>query len=142
MWQTTLYLTDSHLHLIREHLDSEPDQEVCGLIGGVWQPFDRIAIAKTVIAIPNISETPRVRYYMNPESQIRAMLDFEKDGWELIGVYHSHPRGDPIPSPTDIAESFYPDVIYLIGVPGGHLKAWRIVGDQVTPVTLEIQKID
>jgi proteasome lid subunit RPN8/RPN11 len=41
----------------------------------------------------------------------------------IIGVYHSHPLGDPVPSPTDIAEAMYPDWIYVIvGLKGGRAR--------------------
>jgi proteasome lid subunit RPN8/RPN11 len=46
----------------------------------------------------------------------------ENSGNEMIAIYHSHPNGPPVPSPTDIRESGYPDSYYLIWHPVGH--AW------------------
>ncbi len=33
---------------------------------------------------------------------------------ELLGIYHSHPQTENIPSPTDIARAYYPDAIHFI----------------------------
>ncbi len=33
---------------------------------------------------------------------------------EILGVYHSHPAGDARPSPTDLADAFYPDWVQVI----------------------------
>jgi proteasome lid subunit RPN8/RPN11 len=38
----------------------------------------------------------------------------EAQGLEMVGIYHSHPHGPDSPSPTDIAEAYYPDAVYLI----------------------------
>ena len=127
-----------HLQMIRQTIEAAPEQEICGLIGGVWQPFPRFAIAHQVIPIKNIAENPAVRYQMEPKAQVNAMLGFEKSGWELVGIFHSHPHGPAAPSPTDLADWTYPDAVYLIGVPGGELAAWRNVGGKLMTVTLEI----
>ncbi len=53
-------------------------------------------------------------------------------GEELFGIYHSHPVSVAFPSPTDRAESFYPDAVYVLvsmrsAVP--ELRAFRIAAD-------------
>ena len=35
-------------------------------------------------------------------------------GLDLLGFYHSHPHSVPVPSPTDLAESTYPDALQII----------------------------
>jgi proteasome lid subunit RPN8/RPN11 len=139
MLQTTLKLSADHQKFLRQHIDSDGQNEVCGLIGGVWQPYDRLALAQAVIPIPNAAADPRVRYAMLPAAQSRAMLTFEQQGWETIGIYHSHPQGIALPSPTDIAEALYPDAVYVIGVPQGELRAWRIQRGRVWEVLLCIE---
>ena len=39
----------------------------------------------------------------------------EKHDQILLAIYHSHPNGPEYPSPTDLEEDYYPDVIKLIG---------------------------
>ena len=38
----------------------------------------------------------------------------EANGEELVAIYHSHPATQAYPSPTDRAESHYPEAIYVL----------------------------
>jgi proteasome lid subunit RPN8/RPN11 len=109
--------------IIEHSLEGYPN-EVCGLIGGVGN----LAFQATPIA--NVSPQARTHYYMDPEEQCRVMLAYEAHGQELVGIYHSHPAGPSRPSETDIAESYYPDVVYLIvnlaDRSQPHITAWTI----------------
>jgi proteasome lid subunit RPN8/RPN11 len=133
-----LILQESQWNAVKSHIASGPGIEVCGLVGGLWQPYDRLAIARTVVPIKNVDANPTLRYTMSPRQQVMTMLGFEKSGWEVVGIYHSHPGGVARPSPTDIAEASFPDAVYLIGVPGGDVTAWRINGGGVRAVDLEV----
>ena len=42
------------------------------------------------------------------------MRAIREAGLELLGIYHSHPRGENCPSPRDIERAYYPDVAYFI----------------------------
>lgn len=133
---TQILLQNKHLAFIKNHMEAQV--EVCGLIGGVWQPFPKIAVAQMIRPIQNIDAFPAQRFTMSPREQLAAMLEFEKNGWDTIGIYHSHPQGEAKPSASDIAESFYPDVVYLIGVPQGEIRAWRIIKGSVFPVEIHL----
>ena len=63
--------------------------------------------------VTNILHSP-VRYRMDPQEQLRAFQEIDEAGLELLAIYHSHPNGPEEPSPTDIAEAYYPEVVYLI----------------------------
>jgi proteasome lid subunit RPN8/RPN11 len=112
-----LRLTTDQYTALCAHAASDPSHEICGLIGGRWKPYDRLAWAELCIAVPNISPNPVETFLMAPQAQVRVMLDFEKAGLQTIGIYHSHPAGPAEPSPTDIRECAYPDAIYLICCP-------------------------
>ncbi len=51
---------------------------------------------------------------MDPKQQIKTILDIEKKGLQLLGIYHSHPLGPQSPSEIDIAQAYYPEVAHLI----------------------------
>jgi proteasome lid subunit RPN8/RPN11 len=58
----------------------------------------------------------------------------------IIGVYHSHPAGDPVPSPSDIAEAMYPDWIYVIvGLRSGRarVRGFRIRAKRVRELSIQ-----
>jgi hypothetical protein len=76
---------------------------------------------------------------MDHPAFVRAVFQFQKQGLNLIGIYHSHPAGEPIPSPADVAQARYPDVAYVIiglGSSNPQLAAWSIRNYEVTRVDL------
>jgi proteasome lid subunit RPN8/RPN11 len=82
-------------------------EEVCGIIAGTAE------VARILYRGRNISPTPNVAYELDHETLARQ-IDFEDAGLTLVAIYHSHPHGPETPSPTDIAQAFYPDSVYLI----------------------------
>ena len=106
--------------------------EVCGLIAGV----DGRAL--DLWPLRNVDPTPRVRYALDPYEQRTAFETIEGRGWELLGIYHSHPGGPPHPSASDIAESFYPEAVYVILSLARRdqpdVSAWRIAEGRAEPV--------
>jgi proteasome lid subunit RPN8/RPN11 len=130
-----LWLTASQADAIVEHAMSESPHEACGLIGGIN------VRAEEIIPIKNVAQNPESHYEMERAAFVKAMFDFQKSGLSLTGIYHSHPASDPIPSTTDIYQSYYPDTIYLI-VSLKHkqptLAAWCIYNGQVERINLHI----
>lgn len=73
-----------------------------------------------------------MRYRIDPREQLAAFRSMDEAGEELVGIYHSHPASVPYPSPTDRAEAYYPDAVYvLVSLRGGgpELRAYRIAAD-------------
>ena len=66
-----------------------------------------------VFPIDNILKSPTA-YEMDPKQQAETMLAIEANGDDLLAIYHSHPAGPTTPSPTDVAQAYYPESIYLI----------------------------
>lgn len=81
--------------------------EACGILAG---SANRV---RHVYAIDNVLRSP-VAYEMDAKQQLTAMLDLEKNGWEMLAIFHSHPTGPERPSPTDVAQAYYPESVYLI----------------------------
>lgn len=110
-WRQPLTINVEQLAEIFAHLDAGKPNEACGLLGG---PEGRV---EKVYLMANATPSP-VRYSMEPERLIQTILEIEERGWELLGIFHSHPAGPPTPSATDIAEAYYPDSAYVICAPG------------------------
>ena len=66
-----------------------------------------------VIPTENILHS-EFRYQIDPRQQLTAFQYIDDRGWELVGIYHSHPKGPPVPSMTDITEAYYPEAVYII----------------------------
>jgi [CysO sulfur-carrier protein]-S-L-cysteine hydrolase len=139
-----LILSQQHYAALLAHAEAEQPNEACGMLAGIGGRVYR------VYQVENIHHSPTV-YELNPAQQIAAFLDLEAAGWELNGIYHSHPAGPAEPSPTDIAQAYYPDSVYVIVspmpasgtlAPGG--RAWqargfRIEAHQVREVPIVVE---
>lgn len=85
-----------------------------------------------IIRCANAHQTPMTRYRIDPREQLRAFREMDERGEELVAIYHSHPVSQPYPSPTDRAEAFYPEAVYvLVSLRGTEpeLRAFRIAPD-------------
>lgn len=99
------------------HARAGKPQEVCGLVAS-----DAAGQVVAVLPVPNAARDPVITYHMEPMAQHRAFMEIERAGWELWGLYHSHPATRAYPSPTDQALAFdpyddlplYPGSYYLI----------------------------
>lgn len=99
--------------MIRQALLTD-DEEICGLI--VEFEYSAGTVTSPVLC-RNISSAPATSYEMHPEDQQRA---YELPGGKVVGLYHSHPSGNPAPSKTDY--KFWPpdpDLRYFIVVSTG-----------------------
>ncbi|WP_339105672.1 desampylase [Haloterrigena salinisoli] len=88
-------------------------EESCGIFGGDFEPEGRSRVRSQYPA-ENVAETPRTRYRIDPEEQLAIFERLEDRGEEIVGFYHSHPRGPPRLSATDRAQATWPDRSYLI----------------------------
>ncbi len=90
-----------------EHGLREFPNECCGLIAG------EDGVPVEVFALRNVEASP-VSYRLDPKDQLRAFQQIDEEGWDLLGVYHSHTRSEAFPSETDRRLAFYPDARYLV----------------------------
>jgi proteasome lid subunit RPN8/RPN11 len=108
-------------------------EEVCGIIAGK----DGAGVA--LYRGRNVSATPRVAYELDIETLARQ-IEFEEMGLALVAIYHSHPAGPEIPSPTDVAGAFYPDatcaICSLADQARPALRAFWIVAGRVREVQI------
>jgi proteasome lid subunit RPN8/RPN11 len=127
-------LTHEQLCALIEHARDAAPNEACGIIGG------KANRALKIYPLKNTHATPRVNFYADPHELLAAFRDIEANGWEHIAIYHSHPASDAFPSETDLAQAYYPDVVYLI-ISLAHpeqpiVRAFRIIAGQVTEISV------
>ena len=104
---------------VRSHARACAPLEACGLLAGVGQ---RIEMA---YCLDNVDLSP-VRFTVDPYGHIGALRHAESNGWEIIGVFHSHPNGPARPSRSDIAGALEPEWYHLIVSPE-QMSAFRII---------------
>ena len=118
-----------------EHVLRHSPEEACGLLGGPPERVERVYL------IENTRHSPYA-YSMDTRQQVEAMLDMEAAGWDVCGIFHSHPAGPPVPSQTDVEQAYYPDTVYVILSPalsgGWGMRGFQIEAGSVKEVALEI----
>ena len=130
----TLLLDSRHLSAIRRHGEADYPAEACGLIGGSVDGHRKTAV-QLVPLVNQRTDSARNRYLIDPESFRRGEERLERDGLDVIGVYHSHPDHPPVPSAFD-REHAWPRLSYVIvGIERGRAadtKSWVLADDRGT----------
>jgi len=143
----TLALEHRQVNAIRQHGEADYPAEACGLIGGTVEDGSQVAVL-LVPLVNRRTDSARNRYLIDPESFRRAQEKLDRDGLQVIGVYHSHPDHPPTPSAFD-REHAWPWLSYLIlGVArgrAGEIKSWTLSQDRAAfaeePITIEERKV-
>lgn len=124
-------------HALEAYPEGTLGEEVCGILAG------KDGKAELLYRAANVAENRAVRYEVSPHDLLHIFSDMDARNLELVAIYHSHPRTEAYPSPTDRQLAFYPDAFYIIVTlrdrSNPRLRAFRIVEGKVTevPVTVE-----
>ncbi|TXC70814.1 M67 family metallopeptidase [Sphingomonas ginsenosidivorax] len=97
-----------------------PEVEVCGLLLGT---AGRIDAAE---ACANVAAAPGRTFEIDPVALFAAHRRARAGGPAVVGHYHSHPSGVPVPSPRDAAQAMGDGALWLI-LGGGEARLWRSV---------------
>ena len=92
---------------IRRRAEAAYPEECCGLLLGHEQGKDRIVVSAAV-ASANLAAEPQRHFEVDPALylRLRRAAAAEPLGAHLIGLYHSHPEGEAVPSASDAAEAW------------------------------------
>lgn len=112
-------VTSGVLTTLYEHAAKAAPEECCGLLlgpetGPEESRGERIATARPAT---NLADDRQVRFEIDPLALLAAHKAARAGGPRVLGYYHSHPRGHPVPSATDRAHST------------GDLRIWAIIAD-------------
>lgn len=83
-------------------------EESCGLLAGDARGAIRMAYPLT-----NVLRS-QTNYTIDPREHFRALKHAERQGWDIVGVFHSHPHTRAYPSPTDVQLAPEPDWLYVL----------------------------
>jgi len=127
-----LILPDHLRRRIIEHCVAALPNEGCGLIAS-----DEVGRVVAIYPTGNADPSPAT-YTIPPKEHYAALTDADAHGWELSGVFHSHPNGLAEPSPTDLALALDSTWTYLVvGLgPEPVIRAWRIRAGEAREVSL------
>lgn len=122
------------------HARRDAPHECCGLLVG------RAAEILEAVPASNGSADPTRRYEISPVDyfaqirRCRRINEAQSEHFAVVGAYHSHPRGGPEPSETDVAQAFRDFVFLIVGLGaslgGMEIRAYTFDGSELTPVQL------
>lgn len=93
------------------HARAERPMECCGLLAGRDGVITDIFPAENILA-------SGTAYAIAPRDLFRLFRTMRSNGLEHLGIYHSHPSSENVPSASDIAQAYYPGQAYFIVSPG------------------------
>jgi proteasome lid subunit RPN8/RPN11 len=92
--------------MVEHGLAGFPD-EACGLLAGKeGRPIK-------FFAMTNQDASP-VSYRLDPREQLEVFTELDDEGWDLLGIFHTHTHSEAYPSDTDRKQAFYPEATYLV----------------------------
>lgn len=101
---------------------ASPEAEVCGLLLGKGHAIRDAPAAR------NVAGDPAAAFEIDPATLFAALRVERAGGPAVIGHYHSHPTGVPMPSRCDAAAAMGDGRLWLIlGRDGGSF--WRAMPD-------------
>jgi proteasome lid subunit RPN8/RPN11 len=120
MKRPVVHLPEHLRQRIIGHCIGELPNEGCGLLA---LDGDRIV---QVYPTANADASPS-SYTIPPQQHFDALTDAESRGWEIGGVFHSHPAGPARLSVVDLERALDPDWVYVVvGLRGEpEVSAWR-----------------
>jgi len=121
---------------ILNHVRSNPNEECCGLLAG------RHGAIEQAFPAQNVAEHPASAYEIAPKELFRIIREIRAAGLELLGIYHSHPKGDNQPSARDVERAYYPEAAYFILSPRADapepIRAYSIRDGRWKELTIQI----
>jgi proteasome lid subunit RPN8/RPN11 len=93
-----LKISRHNIELIQAELEANKPYEACGVLVGTIN--GSTALVERALPVTNVKRT-RTSFELDPRQFYDAWNDAEKNGREIVGVYHTHPVSSAVPSLWD-----------------------------------------
>mgnify|MGYP001772941914 CR=1 FL=1 len=128
-----IHLTEEIISEIKSHGEKTYPEECCGILLGKFE-IDKKFVFE-ILKIENSRETERERRFLiTPQDYIKAERYAREKGFDIVGIYHSHPDHPAKPSDYD-REHALPFLSYIIvSVENGitkEINSWVLSEDRV-----------
>ena len=118
------------------HARRQANRECCGLLAG------RDGVITRAFPAANVAANPVKNYEIAPREIVRLMREFRELRLGFLGIYHSHPSSENVPSPRDIELAYYSEAIYFIVTPRPYaekpVRAFSIRDGCATELEIEV----
>lgn len=129
--------------LIQICIDEKP-LEACGIVASSFAysaAAGRPPVIDTIIPIKNTHVNPTYAFAFDPAEWTAAYFEMQTNRQSLVGLFHSHPRTDAIPSSSD-TEGFLPAsglsywIVSLRNLDAPHVQPYRRTQGAFVPLQL------
>lgn len=142
--ETVLRLSAEHFAQVESMAEGAWPYECCGVLVGCRSGSGQTDVLD-VWLVRNMAVDRRRRFRIAPEDLISAQRRARSRGLRVVGYFHSHPEGRPIPSDLDV-DLAWPELSYLIfEVQQGRsrgARCWRVEEGRAIKEKIETLKME
>lgn len=133
--QRSITITKSQRQLLIEHAKKHAPNESCALLFGKVSKEDYTV--QEVFLTKNVDGSP-INFTISNEELLRGYTLAEQRGLEVIGIFHSHPHSEAIPSDTDKKFMEVNPVVWVIFSNATDSFAAYILESKIEPLAIRI----
>lgn len=138
----TLSLNEEFAETLRAWIAEGYPLETCGLLLG--DTADGSTTVRRVVNVPNLNtERAHDRFELDPAGFQAADAEARANGWDIVGVWHSHPDHPAEPSETDRSRAWegWSYIIVRVTRDGAQeIRSFRLDGERFVEEDLKILK--
>jgi proteasome lid subunit RPN8/RPN11 len=108
MWRMKCAISREVLERLLSEAKGAHSGEICGLLLG------RNGFIDEAVSIANVAKDPECSFLLDPAAHLAASKKARQAGRGIVGHYHSHPGGNPEPSPADAQAAEEQGLYWLI----------------------------
>ena len=131
-----LRLQRNHVELLKQEAERVFPVEACAILFGNLTENEAI-VEKVEITQNRLRSS--TRFEVDPSTVARSIVEAEKEGFEFVGLFHSHPASA---FPSEIDRKFmrlWGDAVWLIlSSTENKLDAFQLVDDELKQVAIRI----
>lgn len=126
-----LVVTSGALATLLEEAARAHPAECCGLLLGEGVRVREVRPAA------NVHAEPARHFEIDPQALVDAFRAARQGGPRVLGYYHSHPNGHPLPSATDCEHTGDGRVWAIVA--GGKVRFYRDAGGKFEPLPTRVE---
>lgn len=131
----TVRLHPTVVRTIKRHCEEQAAKGNYEAVGFVAAKFGS-QMATATMPLHNHAPDPKHHFFVEPWEHYRALNKLEQQGYDVLGVYHSHVNSEALPSGSDHALAWAEGYVFIYSVVFEDLKAYKKVDEILVPVEL------
>ncbi len=118
-----IVLTENQKEILTKHAQSNFPNESCALLFGTDD--SKTCTVRDVFLAENIERSP-INFAISNEELLKGYKEAEQKKLDVIGIFHSHPHSEAVPSLTDKKFMGINPVVWVISNKDNELKAYTL----------------